>query len=91
MAYLSGNYDPANPPSDSGAPSTAIPPPAPADDLQFNPADQMAGGDMAQADRDDLGGLLDAIDGAGPAAERSSMAIPEGAEPDPNAPPKPIE
>lgn len=42
MAYLNGNYDPANPPSDSGS-QTAIPP---VDDLNFNPAEQISGGTL---------------------------------------------
>jgi len=45
---------------------------------------------MAEADADDLLGLMDAMDGDGPAVERSSMALPAVSD-DPNKPPKPLE
>mmetsp|Transcript_38954 Transcript_38954/g.50984 ORF Transcript_38954/g.50984 Transcript_38954/m.50984 type:complete len:161 (+) Transcript_38954:1801-2283(+) len=87
FAYLKGNYDPANPPSDTGAPAIEIP--RQSEDLHFNPAEQMGGDMMGQADTDELAGMLDAM-GDVPAVERSSMSIPVE-DNDPNKPPKPLE
>jgi len=104
IAFIKGNYDPANPPSDSGAAATA----PPIDDLTFNPSDAM-GGNMGQNEQDDLAGMIDAIGGDGlsidpsPAAKQDSSAAAssgEGtsldAEPgtdafDPKKPHKPLE
>lgn len=58
-------------------------------DLNFSPGDQVSGDMMAQADRDDLAGMIDAIGDDLPAVERSSIAI--AASDDPNAPPKPLD
>ena len=70
MAYLKGDYDPANPPSDAGGPTPA----QPAEDLQFKAGDEITG-DMSKADVDDMAGMIDAIGGDIPAVERSSIAI----------------
>lgn len=69
MAYIAGNYDPANPPADSGSA------PRPVEDLDFNPDEMKQGDQMGQADADDMADMLDAMGGNIPAVERSSIAI----------------
>lgn len=70
MAYLKGNYDPANPPS-SGGPSAE--PPRQSEDLNFSPDAMITD---AQGDMDDMQNMLDAIGGDDqPAVERSSIHI----------------
>ena len=75
MAFLKGEYDPANPPGEDGG-----------DDLNFKPGDALAGDQLAQADVDDMAGMIDAIGGDIPAVERSSITLPT----EDGAPPKPL-
>ena len=70
MAFLKGEYDPANPPTDNGD--------APGDDLQFKSTDVEGADQLAQADVDDMAGMIDAIGGDEiPEVERSSIVIPD--------------
>ena len=69
MAYLKGNYDPANPPSADGTQSMA---PAPTDEIKFNPTDVEK---MNQGEVDDMKGLIDAI-GEEPAGAQPTQKPP---------------
>jgi len=73
MAYIAGNYDPANPPADDGS-ATA----KPAEEIHFNPDEiQNKQDGMGQAEHDDdVADMLNAMgDGEVPAVERSSIDI----------------
>ena len=68
MAYLKGNYDPANPPSGGGA---SAEPPRQSEDLNFSPDAMITD---APGDMDDMQNMIDAIGGDDqPAVERSSI------------------
>ena len=77
MAYLAGNYDPANPPSDTG-PMEA---PRQSEDLAFSPGD-VKNDEMDKGDMDDMSAMIGAIGGEDqPAIERSGsgeMRAPAG-------------
>jgi len=69
MAYLKGNYDPANPPAADGSQSMAPP-----DDLNFNPSDAVDG--MHFSEVDDMAGMIDLLGGDDqPPIARSSFAL----------------
>ena len=78
MAYLKGNYDPANPPSDTGAMEA---PPHQSQDLAFSPAD-VKNDEMDKGDVDDMSAMIGAIGGEDqPAIERSSIDLGDSSAP----------
>lgn len=72
MAYIAGNYDPANPPADDGSATAKT-----AEEIHFNPDEiQNKQDGMGQAEHDDMEDMLNAMGGDEvPEVERSSIDI----------------
>ena len=71
IAYIKGNYDPANPPTDGGEAAA----PRQSEDIEFNPAEAKSSMEtLVQADQDDMENMLNEMGGM-PAVGRSSMSL----------------